>query len=171
MYVDRRDHTLQHDPSRFPGFASPFFARYTLFDACAPFMAAFSPPLTPSKSVVKTISSGVGPEEHERTMGLDGIVREGACSPCDFKDHWTGHMRKSAGGQSLILFCCNLRGAIRSRRVALARVGLHFRMTHMTGSAVRPPVEYSTPSAKRARILSEAQSLSERGVCLRGFEH
>ena len=142
--------TTPHD---FPAFGPPFFARYTLFDACAPAMAAFSPPLTLSECVPKIISAGDRPAQHAQP-GLPGPapMEHGACSRCVVDDDakiYVGSDERSALHHFLVQ--AQWLGSGNSLREALARGD--FRMTRETCSAVWPPGESATPLAKRARLL------------------
>ena len=160
--------TTPHD---FPAFGHPFFARYTLFDAYTPSMAALFSPVTPSESVLNARFAGGGPGEQKRITGRDWRVRERSCSPCSFKQVWTRTREEarmwSAQHHSLL----PSDEARFSRRAELDTIDLHFQIVHVTGSAVRLPGDIFTPSAKRAQILSEECTLSDSGVCLRECEH
>ena len=132
---------------------TPFLPVTHLFDACAPAMAAFSPPLTHSERVPKIIFVGDRPAPHAQ-LGLRGPDRP--CYPCAVDENpWQDAKIYATSEERCVLHhflrLHQWRGTGASLREALAKG--HFQMAHETGSAVRPPGESATPSAKRARLL------------------
>ena len=99
------------------------------------------------------VSAGDRPAQHAQ-QGLPA-PRYGVCTRCVVdKSGWDADFHaRSEERYALhhVLVQARWRGSGNSLRAALAREDFEF--AHETGSTVRPPVEYSTPVAKRARIL------------------
>ena len=105
-------------------------------------------------SAAGIVSAGDRPAQHAQ-QGLPA-PRYGVCTRCVVdKSGWDADFHaRSEERYALhhVLVQARWRGSGNSLRAALAREDFEF--AHETGSTVRPPVEYSTPVAKRPRMLS-----------------